>query len=381
DRTTNDGATASNTTVTSATANFTAADVGAYIEGGRYRTPTDGVTNSTTTVTSATANFTSADVGSDIEGGSIPLGATIVSVQSATSVTISLAATTTATAVKLIIQNSTYGGIPANATIVSVQTTTSVTISAAATATATGVHLAITSNGSCIYNSQFTADSASTTCTANDTGPATASTTFTNGLLATATDNNQNPTTTVAIANRPAKNLTISGYFKLGASDKESFTYIFNEQITNADGSLTVNAAHLKPTGQTAFGDVIFGQSVCGVKRSSTTSVVSSVNPSIAGGAVTFTATAAPAAGTGTPTGKVQFTDNGANVGVPVALSSGKAAKAITFLIPGSYAIKAVYLGSGRITSADGTTSSNTTVTSASGNFVASDVGATISGS
>src|SRR5690349_3933121 len=39
------------------------------------RSVTDGVTNSTTTVTSATAAFTSADVGKQISGGSIPTGA------------------------------------------------------------------------------------------------------------------------------------------------------------------------------------------------------------------------------------------------------------------------------------------------------------------
>jgi len=347
----------------------------------RDRTTNDGATSSNTTVTSATAAFTAADVGSDIEGGSIPLGATIASVQSATSATISVAATTTATAVKLVIQNSTYGGIPANATIVSVLSPTSVTISAPATARATGVHLAIASNGTCIYDGQFTADTASTTCTANDTGPATASTHFTKGLLATATDNNQHPTTTVAIADNPAANLTIAGSFKLGSSDREKFTYIFNEQIHNADGSLTVNAVHLKAQGQTAFGDEIFGQSVCGVTRSSTTTAVSSVNPSVFGQPVKFTATVAPAAGTGTPTGTVQFTDNGANLGAPVKLLAGKATSAATSsLTVGSRTVNAVYAGSGRITN-DGATHANTTVTSASAGFSAKDVGAAISGS
>ncbi|MCA1684018.1 MAG: Ig-like domain-containing protein [Actinobacteria bacterium] len=91
------------------------------------------------------------------------------------------------------------------------------------------------------------------------------------------------------------------------------------------------------------------------MKRSTTTSVVSSVNPSTHGNSVTFTATVAPAAGTGTPTGTVQFTDNGANVGVPVALSSGKAAKAITFSLSGSHTIKAAYAGSGGFSASTGT--------------------------
>lgn len=51
------------------------------------RSVTDGVTNGTTTLTSATANFTSADVGMQISGGTIPANTSIIAVNSATSVT------------------------------------------------------------------------------------------------------------------------------------------------------------------------------------------------------------------------------------------------------------------------------------------------------
>jgi hypothetical protein len=57
-----------------------------------YRTVTDGVTNGTTTVTSATAFFTSADVGKTITGSTIPGGATISSITNTTTVVISAAA-------------------------------------------------------------------------------------------------------------------------------------------------------------------------------------------------------------------------------------------------------------------------------------------------
>jgi Phage capsid family len=63
----------------------------------------DGVLNSTTTVTSATAAFTSADVGSSISGIGIPALATIASVTNATTVVISAAATATASGVTLTI--------------------------------------------------------------------------------------------------------------------------------------------------------------------------------------------------------------------------------------------------------------------------------------
>lgn len=68
-----------------------------------HRSVTDGATNSNTTVTSATAAFTADDIGKPISGGTIPAGATITAVASATSVTISDAASGTATGVTLTI--------------------------------------------------------------------------------------------------------------------------------------------------------------------------------------------------------------------------------------------------------------------------------------
>lgn len=68
-----------------------------------HRTVSDGATNSNTTVTSATAAFTADDIGKPISGGTIPAGATITAVASATSVTISAAASGTATGVTLVI--------------------------------------------------------------------------------------------------------------------------------------------------------------------------------------------------------------------------------------------------------------------------------------
>lgn len=72
-------------------------------EGNRSRTVTDGVTNNTTTVTSATANFTDGDIGAFIQGSGIPAGATIAARASTTSITISATATATASGVTLIV--------------------------------------------------------------------------------------------------------------------------------------------------------------------------------------------------------------------------------------------------------------------------------------
>lgn len=76
------------------------------------RTVTDGVTTAaSTTVTSATAAFTAGDVGAGITGGSIPAGTTIASVTNATTVVISAAATAAGTAVSLTVTASSNPGL------------------------------------------------------------------------------------------------------------------------------------------------------------------------------------------------------------------------------------------------------------------------------
>lgn len=71
------------------------------------RTVADGATNSNTTVTSATAAFISADIGATIAGIGIPSGTTIASVTNGTTVVLSQAATATATGVTLTITRTT----------------------------------------------------------------------------------------------------------------------------------------------------------------------------------------------------------------------------------------------------------------------------------
>jgi HK97 family phage major capsid protein len=70
---------------------------------GAQRTVADGATNTNTTVTSATAAFTAADRGVSISGVGIPANTTIASVTNATTVVLSAAATATATGVTLTI--------------------------------------------------------------------------------------------------------------------------------------------------------------------------------------------------------------------------------------------------------------------------------------
>lgn len=82
-----------------------------------HRSVADGVTNTDTSLTSATAAFTAADVGRPVSGTGIPAGTTITIVTNATTVVLSAATTATATGVAITIgtalASASYGsGIP-----------------------------------------------------------------------------------------------------------------------------------------------------------------------------------------------------------------------------------------------------------------------------
>jgi hypothetical protein len=67
--------------------------------------------------------------------------------------------------------------------------------------------------------------------------------------------------TVVQVPDNPGANTSYEGKIE---SVGDTFRYVFNEQVKNADGSITVNAAHQYLLGPTAVGDVIIGQSRCG---------------------------------------------------------------------------------------------------------------------
>ena len=77
--------------------------------------------------------------------------------------------------------------------------------------------------------------------------------------------------------------------------------------------------------------------------QDTTTGVASSLNPSVYGQSVTFTA--AVTAAIGVPTGSVQFEVDGVNLGAPVALSGGTASLTSSNLSVGTHAITAQYSG------------------------------------
>src|SRR5256885_7784525 len=81
-------------------------------------------------------------------------------------------------------------------------------------------------------------------------------------------------------------------------------------------------------------------------QTATTTSVASSVTPSVFGQSVQFTATVAPASGTGTPTGTVQFILDGTNFAAAATMSGGSATSPTTgTLTVGTHSVSATYSG------------------------------------
>ncbi|MCU1458201.1 MAG: hypothetical protein JWL73_2293 [Actinomycetia bacterium] len=98
------------------------------------------------------------------------------------------------------------------------------------------------------------------------------------------------------------------------------------------------------------------------------TTVVSSQNPSVFSGAVTFTATvAAVAPATGTPTGTAQLFDGATALGAPVALSGGSASFNVAGLTGGSHAITVQFVSADPNTFANSTSGVLTQVVDAAG--------------
>ncbi|MCA1684146.1 MAG: hypothetical protein LC708_03355, partial [Actinobacteria bacterium] len=109
----------------------------------------------------------------------------------------------------------------------------------------------------------FTASSVASECTASEAG-VSGSTTVVGGVLQTsegdpAVDGDE---TLVNVPANPAPNTAITGTIETVG---DTFRYVFNEQIVNPDGSITVRAFHQYLLGPTAVGDFIAGEVVCGV--------------------------------------------------------------------------------------------------------------------
>ncbi|MGI8810424.1 MAG: hypothetical protein ACR2KK_21745 [Acidimicrobiales bacterium] len=151
------------------------------------------------------------------------------------------------------------------------------------------------------------ADAVRSTCTASESG-VSGETTITNGILETKYNaSTQDPIESQPVPEKPPVNYTRSGTIDHVG---DNFTVIYNEHITAADGTLTVNAVHLKLLGPTAVGDLIIGQSVCGITASAapgttTTTTQAGATTTTQAGATTTTqaqATTTTSATSGTTT-------------------------------------------------------------------------------
>lgn len=135
----------------------------------------------------------------------------------------------------------------------------------------------------------FTADEVSSTCTATEDG-VTGSTTITGGTLRTSEGDPtvEGDEVVVTIPTNPAPNTTYEGQIETVG---DSFRYVFNEQVENDDGSITVYAAHLYLLGPIATGDLLIGKSTCGVNPAQVTTTTTEATTTTTAGPTTTTTT------------------------------------------------------------------------------------------
>jgi len=117
----------------------------------------------------------------------------------------------------------------------------------------------------------------------------------------------------------------------------------------------TVTAVYLSWSATSgASGDVTVTSSIA-----TTTTVSSSLNPSVVGQSVMYTATVTPHSGSTTPTGLVTFKDNGTTItctsGTQTLNGSGVATCQFTYSSVGTHSITAVYTGAGSFTTSTST--------------------------
>ncbi len=136
----------------------------------------------------------------------------------------------------------------------------------------------------------FTAAGVSSRCSAGESG-VTGSTTVTTGTLRTSEGNPNvdGDDVVVPVPASPAPNTSYNGMIE-GVGD--TFRMVFNEQVTNSDGSITVTAAHLYLLGPTAKGDLLIAQSVCGVTAVAATTTTTGLTTTTTTPGATTTTTA-----------------------------------------------------------------------------------------
>ena len=187
-------------------------------------------------------------------------------------------------------------------------------------------------------------------------------------------------TATVAANSPDAGTPTGSVQFAIDGTDYGGPVALSSGTASFSDAALTVAGSPHTVTAVYTSSDGNFSGSSGSLQQfvtpaNTTTTVASSVNPSVYGQVVTFTATvAANSPDAGTPTGSVQFAIDGTDYGGPVALSSGTASFSDAALTAAGspHTVTAVYTDSdGNFSGSSGSlqqfvTPANTTTTVAS---------------
>jgi hypothetical protein len=170
---------------------------------------------------------------------------------------------------------------------------------------------------------------------------------------------------TITVGTHAPANATFNSNFTVAATSDSGLTVSYSSAgvCTNVGATFTMTSG----TGTCSVrydqaGDSNFNsapqvtESVTALKASTLTAVTSSLNPSVVGQNVTFTATVTSTAGT--PTGTVQFKIDGVNVGSPVTLNGSGAAQLTTnSLSPGPHTVAADYSGNTNFAVSTGTLS------------------------
>jgi hypothetical protein len=121
--------------------------------------------------------------------------------------------------------------------------------------------------------------------------------------------------------------------------------------LNTVSGHMTVFAGH---SGTCCRNDSwVLSNVTASTQIPTSTVLVSSVNPSIAGQSITLTATVQSSSGSGTPTGTVTFQDSNSSLAT-VSLISGQATLNLSTLSIGSHSISAVYSGDGNFAGSSG---------------------------
>lgn len=115
----------------------------------------------------------------------------------------------------------------------------------------------------------LTAATVGSTCTASGSG-ASGSATFSGGKLTVSEGSNLDSDADDTVVQLPANPAANSSYDGKLESVGDTFRAVVNEQVRSG-GGITVNAVHLFLLGPTAVGDLIIGQSRCGLTVSTTT--------------------------------------------------------------------------------------------------------------